>query len=82
MIGKQMVGLLVNNEIEGKKVIDIYSSNLFKWYINNEKSGGFNTGIFKLPKIDFNKNWSNKELYEYFNLTQEEIELIEKTIKD
>lgn len=80
LIGKQMVGILVDNEEIGKNIIDIYSSNIFNWYIKNEKSGGFNTGIFKLPRIDFHRKWSNHDLYEYFGLTQEEIDLIEKTI--
>lgn len=82
LIGKQMVGILVDSEEIGKNIIEIYSSKIFDWYIKSEKSGGFNTGIFKLPKVDFSIKWSNQDLYEYFNLTQEEIDLIEKTIKD
>ncbi len=81
MIGKQMLGIIVDDVKIGENIINTYSSKIFNWYISNEKSGGFNTGVLKLPKIDFNKVWTNTELYKYFNLTQEEIELIEKTIK-
>ena len=40
---------------------------------------GFNSlGVLKqLPILDFSHNWSNEELYKYFNLTNEEINYIE-----
>ena len=82
MIGKQMLGILVENEEIGNNVIKIYSSNLIKWYITNEKNGGFNSGLFKLPKLDFTREWTDQQLYEYFNLTEEEINLIEETVKE
>ena len=81
MIGKQMLGILVKNRNEGNNLINLYSSKLFNWYINSEKSGGFNTGIFKLPKLDFTIDWTNEQLYTYFKLTQEEINLIESQTK-
>lgn len=34
-----------------------------------------------IPVIDFSRAWSDKELYAHFNLTQEEIDLIESTVK-
>jgi|LakMenEpi03Aug12_release.lakeMendotaPanAssembly.Ray.scaffolds.fasta_scaffold00653_21 hypothetical protein len=77
LIGKQMLGILVDNENEGNNLINLYSSKLFNWYINSEKSGGFNTGIFKLPKMDKTKLWTNSEIYNFFKLTKEEIEYIE-----
>lgn len=82
MIGKQMVGIEVDNEEIGKNIINTYSRKLFEWYIKNEKSGGFNTGIFKLPKLDSSKSWTDEELYQHFNLTPEEIQLIEDTISE
>jgi hypothetical protein len=80
LIGKQMVGIITKSENQGNNIINIYSSKLFNWYILNEKSGGFNTGIFKLPKFDFDKKWTDDELFDYFNLTDEEIKFIEKNI--
>lgn len=77
MIGKQMFGIIVDNEEHGNNLINIYSSKLFSWYISSEKSGGFNSGIYKLPKMDNTKSWSNNEIYKYFNLTEEEIKYIE-----
>jgi predicted RNA methylase len=77
LIGKQMLGILVDNENEGNNLISLYSSKLFNWYISSEKSGGFNTGIFKLPKMDKTKLWTNSEIYDFFKLTKEEIEYVE-----
>lgn len=33
------------------------------------------------PKMDFTKKWTDEDLYKYFDLTQEEQELIEKTMR-
>lgn len=77
MIGKQMFGIIVDNEEQGNNLINIYSSKLFSWYIGAEKSGGFNSGIYKLPKMDNTKSWTDNEIYRYFNLTDKEIEYIE-----
>lgn len=82
LIGKQMVGIYVDDEKQGLNLIKIYSTKLFRWYVSNEKTGGFNTGIFKLPKMDLTKEWTDQQLYEYFDLTEEEINLIEETVKE
>ncbi len=34
-----------------------------------------------VPMLDFSKNWTDKELYQYFGLNDEEIDYIEKIIK-
>lgn len=34
-----------------------------------------------VPVVDFNKNWSDKDLYTYFELSESEIIFIEKMIK-
>ena len=33
-----------------------------------------------VPQVDFNKTWTDEMLYEYFNLSEKEIELIDKSI--
>ncbi len=81
MVGKQMFGILVENENFGNNLINLYSSKLFSWYINTEKNGGFNTGIFKLPNMDITKSWTDNEIYSFFNLTQDEINYIESNVK-
>ena len=37
--------------------------------------------ISKIPALDFTKVWTNKAIYEYFSLTQEEIDYIESNVK-
>lgn len=37
--------------------------------------------ISQLPKLDFTRSWTDSELYAHFNLTQDEIDLIEATVK-
>jgi len=34
-----------------------------------------------MPYVDFSRSWTDQELYEYFNLTQEEIDYIESQVK-
>jgi hypothetical protein len=80
MVGKQMLGILIDNKSVGKNIIKSYSSKLIKWYVSEEKTGGFNTAINKLPKLNFSKNWSDSDLYKEFNLTQEEIDYIENYV--
>ena len=39
-------------------------------------------GVYELvPMQDFSKSWSDDKLYEKYNLTAEEVSLIEATIK-
>ena len=80
MIGKQMFGILVENEDFGNNVIKAYSTKLFDWYIKTEKSGGFNSGIYKLPKIDGTIQWNDELIYEHFGLTKQEIKYIESYV--
>jgi hypothetical protein len=57
-----------------------YSNKLFRYYVDNEKTGGFNTGVVNLPWIGFDKEYSDKEIYEMFDITQDEIKLIELNV--
>ena len=35
----------------------------------------------KIPRLDFSRSWTDQQLYQHFNLTQEEINYIEETVK-
>jgi hypothetical protein len=80
VLGKQVEGILVDTHEEGERVIRIFTSKIFKFYIKNEKSGGFNSGIFKLPNIDLNRDWSDEELYILFGLNENEINFVESNV--
>lgn len=34
-----------------------------------------------VPKVDFKEEWTDEKLYQYFELSQEEIALVERTIR-
>lgn len=40
-----------------------------------------NASVARFPKVDLTRSWTDQELYAHFNLTQEEIDLIEATVK-
>lgn len=71
--------VLVTNEIEAYNLINILRSKLFIVLIqfNPIKNNQFKDDIYKIPLIDYSKNWTNEELYSYFNLTEKEILFIE-----
>jgi len=35
-----------------------------------------------IPAVDLSRSWTDEELYKHFNLTEEEIKLIEETVND
>jgi hypothetical protein len=64
-------------------LIQYLNSKLFKFLFSifvNENSGN-GTFMKRLPSVDLRKLWTDEELYAHFNLTQEEIDYIETTVK-
>lgn len=56
------------------------TSKFYRWFVEYEKSGGYNTGVPKLAYLDINKAWTDKDVYAAYNLTDEEIAFIEENI--
>lgn len=79
--GKQVESVLIESKEEGEKLRSAYSKKIFRYFIAKEKTGGFNTGIFKLPKLDMSIDWTDQLLYDRFGLTAEEIAAVEEFIK-
>jgi site-specific DNA-methyltransferase (adenine-specific) len=77
------VYILENGE-NGKYASELFETKFYKFLYKLFQYTQYNECITlnQLPKIDLSKSWTDKELYEYFNLTQEEIQLIEDTISD
>lgn len=75
--------ILVNSEHEGNNLVVLLKSKLYQFILNTAKWGGFvNANVLKLlPLLDLSHTWTDAELYDHFNLTKEEIALIESTIK-
>ena len=70
--------ILVNNEVEGENLINLFNSSLYKYLQNQMASGGMRGKTFyEMPKLDLTKSWSDNDLYKYFKLTSDEIALID-----
>ncbi len=60
----------------------ILNSKLFKFIIHCTKHAGFVpiTTVDNFPYVDDSKSWTDEDLYEHFNLSKEEISIIETSI--
>jgi len=81
VVGKQVEGILVKDHKEGNIVKENLCNKLYDFYVNNKKTGGFNTPIFSLKDFGIYEKKKQSEIYKVFNLSKEEIKLIEKNVK-
>jgi len=78
-VGRYAVYFEINNETEYNNIISYFNSNLYYFIDKIKRKGRY--AYICLPNIDFSKSWTDQELYEHFNLTQEEIDYIEENVK-
>lgn len=78
--GKNSYCVPVETEKQGEILRHNYSRKIFRFYIEKEKTSGFNSGIKKLPWIGYDEKYTNQELYNYFNLSKDEINVIENYV--
>lgn len=74
---------LVENELQGNNFVNFCKSKLINFYISQQRfhHGLINTLVISnIPKIDLNKNYTDRDLYNEFDLTEEEIEYIQKYV--
>jgi predicted RNA methylase len=78
-----IVALGTNSEQQANNLLKYLSTNFVRSIVKMVKNNTPNskTVFSNIPLVDFNKSWTNEELYEHFNLTDKEIDLIEQTIK-
>ena len=76
-VGENAVGIPTASIEQANNAKTLYASKLCRFFIDNEKSSGFNSGLLDLPILDFDKTWTDAELYKLFNLTEDEINYIE-----
>lgn len=66
-------------------ILSVYESKLWKLIFFNfqlEQNGFMKNAIVKkTPVMDMTKKWTDAEIYKYFNLTQDEINYVESTVK-
>jgi len=77
-IGGHCFGLLVKNKIDAEYLIKLINSNLYKFYIEINKWSGFHhiEVLKSLAFIKLNENFTDNDLYKIFNLSENEIKLI------
>ena len=80
-VGVAGYALSFDTEELAKNCLSYLTSKLYAWFVEYEKSGGYNTGVPKLGYLDINKKWTDQDVYDYYNLTQEEIDYIEANVK-
>lgn len=72
----------VNSEDEARHLVNYLESSLVQYIAKTVRSSNGNSKAFfnNIPLVDFTRSWTDEELYEHFDLTEEEIKLIEDTI--
>jgi hypothetical protein len=69
--------ILDKNKKEGENLIKLYQSKLYCYIQNQMSSGGMRGKIFyELPELDLTRTWTDQELFNYFTLTEDEINLV------
>ena len=74
---------MVINENDVESYRSMFKSNLFKFMfkIYGGESGQSSTGILqRLPKLPIGKIWTNDEVYQYFKLTEKEINYVKSYV--
>ena len=82
-VGGHCFACLVKDQDEGNKIIQLINSKLYNFYIETNKWSGFHNKevLQDLPNIiNAIDNLNDDNIYKYFNLTKEEIKLIESSV--
>jgi hypothetical protein len=68
---------------DAERLHTVLQSRLYRFLVESMRhSATIPTPVYKsLPAVDLTRSWTDAELYAHFNLTQEEIDLIEATVK-
>lgn len=77
------VALIAPTEVEADNALRILMSKLYKFMLTVTRSNSTVPSQLwrSLPAVDLTRSWTDEELYKHFNLTTEEISLVEETIK-
>jgi hypothetical protein len=69
--------ILVKNKTEGDNLVKLYESALYRYIQTQMSSGGMRgKNFYELPKMDLTRIWTDKELFNHFGLTDEEVSLV------
>jgi hypothetical protein len=75
--------ILCESEIEAEKIMGILRLKLYTFIVNITRWSNWNSPdiLRSLPIVDIDKEWDDESLFREFNLTKEEISLINEIIK-
>ena len=78
-VGGHCFALLINNKEEADYLIKLINSNLYKFYVEINKWSGFHhvKVLQSLSYLSLNENFTDNDLYKIFNLSQNEIQIID-----
>jgi hypothetical protein len=74
----------LEDEAQADRIRSFTLSKLYKFFASKyKKTSGFTPAVKNsmLPAVDTSRTWTDQELYTHFSLTQDEIDLIERTVK-
>jgi hypothetical protein len=81
-IGFMSGHVLVKNKAEAESLISLYDSKAYKFVRDQISSGGMRgQKIYEQPLLPLTKVWTNEEVYQALGLDEQEVDLIESTIK-
>jgi site-specific DNA-methyltransferase (adenine-specific) len=74
---------VVNTQAEANIVLGVVQSKLYRFLVGAVRvNSTIPSDLWRsLPAVDLTRSWTDQELYTHFNLTQEEVDLIEATVK-
>lgn len=77
-VGQGMWGIKINTVEEGEAVLSWIRCKLYRVLVKEMKAGGgFNNQFVELQHLGTDRIWTDADVYEHFNLTEEEISLVE-----
>lgn len=80
-VGGHCFCYLVRDREEGQRVIKLLNSKLYKFYIQANKWSGYHHINVMKDLVQVEEELTDQQMYEHFNLTDDEIKLIEETVK-
>ena len=71
----QAVAYLEIQETQASNAEAVFNSQLFRWILQNNKWSGWNSldVIKRLPFVDLSSSWDDQKLFDYFQLSSDEI---------
>ena len=75
----EIVLMIITNEAEADNLLSVLTSKLYNYIVSSAKWSGFLTKdvLRNLPKLDTSRRWTNTDIYNEFELSEDEIKYIE-----